>query len=43
MKKNVISLLWKFKTTMKNLHLLPTENSSRLVKIYNDVNRETFT
>ena len=27
---------------MKNLHLLPIEKSSRLVKIYNDVNRETF-
>ena len=28
---------------MKNLHLLPTEKPSKLVKIYNDVNRETFT
>ena len=28
---------------MKNLHLLPIGKSSRLVKIYNDVNRETFT
>ena len=28
---------------MKNLHLLPTEKPSRVVKIYNDVNRETFT
>ena len=28
---------------MRNLHLLPTDNPSRLVKIYNDVNRETFT
>ena len=27
---------------MKNLYLLPIEKSSRLVKIYNDVNRETF-
>ena len=28
---------------MKNIHLLSTETPSRLVKIYNDVNRETFT
>ena len=28
---------------MKNLHLLPTKKPSHLVKIYNDVNRETFT
>lgn len=28
---------------MKNIHLLPTNKPSRLVKIYNDVNRETFT
>ena len=28
---------------MENLHLLPAEKPSRLVKIYNDVNRETFT
>ena len=28
---------------MKNLYILPTNKSSRLVKIYNDVNRETFT
>ena len=28
---------------MKNLHLLPTKKPSKLVKIYNDVNRETFT
>ena len=28
---------------MKNLHILPTDKPSRLVKIYNDVNRETFT
>jgi sugar-specific transcriptional regulator TrmB len=28
---------------MKNLNLLPTDKPSRLVKIYNDVNRETFT
>ena len=28
---------------MKNLHSLSTETPSRLVKIYNDVNRETFT
>lgn len=28
---------------MKNLYLLPTNKPSRLVKIYNDVNRETFT
>ena len=28
---------------MKNIHLLPIDKPSRLVKIYNDVNRETFT
>ena len=28
---------------MKNIHILPTNKPSRLVKIYNDVNRETFT
>ncbi len=28
---------------MKNLYILPTNKPSRLVKIYNDVNRETFT
>ena len=28
---------------MKNVHILPTNKPSRLVKIYNDVNRETFT
>ena len=28
---------------MKNIHLLLTDKPSRLVKIYNDVNRETFT
>lgn len=28
---------------MKNIHILSTDNPSRLVKIYNDVNRETFT
>ena len=28
---------------MKNIHLLLTNKPSRLVKIYNDVNRETFT
>ena len=28
---------------MKNIHTLPTDKPSRLVKIYNDVNRETFT
>ena len=28
---------------MKNLHLLQIDTTSRLVKIYNDVNRETFT
>ena len=28
---------------MKNLYLLPTKKPSKLVKIYNDVNRETFT
>ena len=27
---------------MKNLHILPTDKPSRLVKIYNDVNRKTF-
>ena len=28
---------------MKNIHILPTDKPSRLVKIYNDVDRETFT
>lgn len=28
---------------MKNLHLLQIDTTSKLVKIYNDVNRETFT
>ena len=28
---------------MKNLYLLTTDKPSKLVKIYNDVNRETFT
>jgi hypothetical protein len=28
---------------MKNIHILPTDKPSRLVKIYNDVNRKTFT
>ena len=28
---------------MKNIYLLPTKKPSKLVKIYNDVNRETFT
>ena len=28
---------------MKNLHIVPSNNPSRLVKVYNDVNRETFT
>ena len=28
---------------MKNIHILPTDKPSRVVKIYNDVNRETFT
>ena len=28
---------------MKNIHLLSTDKPSKLVKIYNDVNRETFT
>ena len=28
---------------MKNTHILPTDKPSRVVKIYNDVNRETFT
>ena len=28
---------------MKNVHILSTDNPSRLVKIYNDFNRETFT
>ena len=28
---------------MKNLHLLQIDTTSRLVKIYNDVNRENFT
>ena len=28
---------------MKNIHVLPADKPSRLVKIYNDVNRETFT
>ena len=28
---------------MKNIYLLSTDKPSRLVKIYNDVNRETFT
>ena len=28
---------------MKNIHVLPTDKPSRLVKIYNDVNRNNFT
>ena len=28
---------------MKNIHILPTEKLSRLVKIYNDANKENFT
>ena len=28
---------------MKSIYLLPTKKPSKLVKIYNDVNRETFT
>lgn len=28
---------------MKNIHILPTDKPSRLVKIYSNVNRETFT
>ena len=28
---------------MKNIYLLSTDKPSKLVKIYNDVNRETFT
>lgn len=28
---------------MKNIHILPTDEPSRLVKIYNDINKENFT